>query len=60
MKLEHPSGWETGFFRVAATPDNGNLQIHRHKLTGEFKPLPYDHSEKEPESDWEPIYVFRG
>jgi hypothetical protein len=60
MKRRHPSGWETGFFRIAATPGNGHLQVYRNKITGEFKPLPYDHWEKEPDSDWEPIYVFRG
>lgn len=56
----HLSGWETGFFRVAATPESGQLQMYRSKTSGEFKALPYDLAEKEPESDWEPIYVYRG
>jgi hypothetical protein len=56
----HLSGWETGFFRVAATPESGNLQVYRNKETGAFTSLPYDHAERQPESDWEPIYVYRG
>jgi hypothetical protein len=56
----HPSGWETGFFRVAATPENGNLQLHRHRVTGVISSLPYDHADRDPQSEWEPIYVYRG
>jgi hypothetical protein len=52
---DHPSGWDTGFFRISPEKD-GTVQMFRNWRTGQFKALPYDTESPE----WEPIYVYRG
>lgn len=59
-----PSGWESGFFRVdigAPPGQQGPVRhLHRNRKTGEVAPQPYDLTETDPFTDWEPLFVWRG
>ncbi len=53
---DHPSGWDTGFFRMGASPEDQHNQLFIHLVTREVKSKPYDTDEPL----WEPLYVYLG
>lgn len=55
-RVQHPSGWSTGFFRLGAAPGDSNNQLFINLVTREVKAMPYDTDLEA----WEPLYIFMG
>jgi hypothetical protein len=55
-RAKHPSGWDSGFFRLGAGPNDNHNQLFINLVTRQVEAMAHDTNLE----GWEPLYIFMG